>query len=396
MDLSKQYVFQAPTRVVFGKDAVQQVGRAIADLGGRRALVVTDRGVVGAGLLAPVLASLSAADVAHVVFDAVEPNPSIGTVERARGTYRSESCDAIIAVGGGSPMDVAKAVGILATNGGEIQDYEGKPEAVKADLPPFLCVPTTCGTGSEVTPFAVITDEERHWKMSIASVREVPRVAIIDPDLFVQMPAALIAATGMDALTHAIESYTNREVQPFADALDIHAIRLIGKWLRPAVANGNREAMAYMAVAATMAGIGFSQNRLGIVHAISHPVTSYVGTPHGVANAILLPYVMEYNAIGAGERIGDIGRVLAEGRGEWATGPSGAASGIQEVQRLSRDVGIPATLGAVGVTDKHIADIAADAMKSGNIRINPRRVTQQDIERVLRHAISGSEEAAGS
>jgi alcohol dehydrogenase class IV len=335
-----------------------------------------------------VLGSLAAAGISTTVFDEVEPNPSIGTVDAALAAYRTGGCDAILAVGGGSPMDVAKAVGIIATNGGAISDYEGKPDAISADLPPFICVPTTCGTGSEVTPFAVITDEARHWKMSIASPREVPRVAIVDPDLFLKMPASLIAATGMDALTHAIESYTNQDVQPFADAFDIHAIKLIGTNLRPAVANGNREAMAYMAVAATMAGMGFSQNRLGIVHAISHPVTSYVGTPHGVANAILLPYVMEFNAIGAGPRIAEIGRALSNGQG----GPpwrNGAESGIQAVRALSRDVGIPETLGDVGVKEEHVASIAADAMKSGNIRINPRRVTQTDIERVIRNAIGG-------
>jgi alcohol dehydrogenase class IV len=388
MDMSRQYVFHAPTRVIFGGGSVQATGREMAALGGSSALVVTDPGVVKAGLLDAVLGSLAAADIGTIVFDAVEPNPSIGTVEAAQAAYRSGGCNAIVAVGGGSPMDVAKAVGILVTNGGAITDYEGKPDAIRADLPPFICVPTTCGTGSEVTPFAVITDQARHWKMSIASPREIPRVAIVDPDLFLKMPASLIAATGMDALTHAIESYTNQDVQPFADAFDIHAIKLIGTYLRPAVANGNREAMAYMAVAATMAGMGFSQNRLGIVHAISHPVTSYVGTPHGVANAILLPYVLDYNAIGAGPRIAEIGRALGGNRGgpPWRNGPE---SGIQAVRALSRDVGIPETLREVGVTEEHVADIAADAMKSGNIRINPRRVTQADIERVIRNAING-------
>jgi len=388
MDLNKQYVFHAPTRVIFGGGTVQTTGREVAALGGTAALVVTDRGVVGAGLLDGVLASLAAAGVAATVFDPVEPNPSIGTVKAALAAYRSGGCDAIVAVGGGSPMDVAKAVGIIATNGGAIADYEGKPDAVRADLPPFICVPTTCGTGSEVTPFAVITDEARHWKMSIASPRAVPRVAIIDPDLFLKMPAPLIAATGMDALTHAIESYTNQNVQPFADALDIHAIRLIGRYLRPAVANGNREAMAHMAVAATMAGMGFSQNRLGIVHAISHPVTSYVGTPHGVANAVLLPYVMEYNAIGAGTRIAEIGKALSGDNPNmmWNASPQMA---VQAVRSLSRDVGIPETLADVGVKEEHVANIAADAMKSGNIAINPRRVSLQDIERVIRNAMDG-------
>jgi alcohol dehydrogenase class IV len=389
MDMSRHYVFHAPTRVIFGSGSVQAAGRELAMLGGTSALVITDPGVAKAGLLEAVLGSLAAADIGTTVFDAVEPNPSIGTVEAAQAAYRSGGCNAIVAVGGGSPMDVAKAVGIIATNGGAISDYEGKPDAIRADLPPFICVPTTCGTGSEVTPFAVITDQARHWKMSIASPREIPRVAIVDPDLFLKMPAALIAATGMDALTHAIESYTNQDVQPFSDAFDIHAIKLIGAYLRPAVANGNREAMAYMAVAATMAGIGFSQNRLGIVHAISHPVTSYVGTPHGVANAILLPYVLEYNAIGAGPRIAAIGRALSDGQG----GPpwrNSAEAGIQAVRALSRDVGIPETLGEVGVAEEHVSAIAADAMKSRfNIAINPRRVTQADIERVIRNAING-------
>lgn len=389
MDITRQYVFHAPTRVIFGAGAVQATGRELAALGGASALVVTDAGVVKAGLLDAVLGSLAAADIVTTIFDAVEPNPSIGTVEAAHATYRSSGCNAIVAVGGGSPMDVAKAVGIIASNGGAISDYEGKPDAVRADLPPFICVPTTCGTGSEVTPFAVITDEARHWKMSIASPREIPRIAIVDPDLFLKMPASLIAATGMDALTHAIESYTNQDVQPFSDALDIHAIRLIGTHLRPAVANGNKEAMAHMAVAATIAGFGFSQNRLGIVHAISHPVTSYVGTPHGVANAILLPYVLEYNAIGAGQRITEIGRALTDGQGGAYWRPSPQA-GIDAVRRLSRDVGIPETLGEVGVTEELVPAIAADAMKSRfNIATNPRRVTQPDIERVIRNAING-------
>jgi alcohol dehydrogenase class IV len=387
MDLDKQYVFQARTKVIFGRNAVEATGRELAALGGSKALLVTDKGVGGAGLLEPVIAAARAADVAVTLFDDVEPNPSIRTVERAEAQYRGGGCDCLIAVGGGSPMDVAKAVGVLATNGGGISDYEGKPAAVANDLPPFVCVPTTCGTGSEVTPFAVITDEERHWKMSIASPHEVPRIAIIDPDLFVKMPAPLIAATGMDALTHALESFTNQGAQPFSDALDIYAIKLIGRWLRPAVANGNREAMAHMAVAATMAGIGFSQNRLGIVHAISHPVTSYVGTPHGVANAVILPYVMDYNAIGCREKLGEVADALTGG--DWSD-PDPARAAIEAVMRLSRDVGIPRTLADVGVTSEHIRDIATDAMKSGNIAINPRRVAQRDIEEVIRHAIGGT------
>ncbi len=236
-----------------------------------------------------------------------------------------------------------------------------------------------------MTPFAVITDHARSWKMSIASPRAIPAVAIVDPALYLGLPPALIAATGMDALTHAIESYTNRLVQPFSDALDLQAIRLIDRSLRPAVANANRAAIADMAIAVTLAGLGFAQNRLGIVHAISHPVTSYVGTPHGVANAILLPYVLEYNAIGCGERLHDVALALGATPGT----PVDPQAAISAVRRLADDMGIPHTLGAVGVTEAHVERIATDAMKSGNVPINPRRVTRDDILGVIRHALTG-------
>ncbi len=385
MELDRQYLFHAPTRVIFGFGTVGTLGRELAALGGRHALVVTDPGVVRAGLLDGVLASAAAAECRTTVFDQVEPNPSVETVEAAIAAYREHGCDALVAIGGGSPMDVAKAAGTVISNGGGIRDYEGKPDAVRAALPPFICIPTTCGTGAEVTPFAVITDHARSWKMSIVSPRTIPAVAIVDPELFLGLPPALIAATGMDALTHAIESYINRIAQPFSDALDLQAIRLIGRSLRPAVANANKAAIADMAIAATLAGMGFAQNRLGIVHAISHPVTSYVGTPHGVANAILLPYVLEYNAIGCGDRLIDVAIAL-----DGAATPPTPQSAIVAVRRLSADVGIPATLGAVGVRDEHVENIATDAMKSGNITINPRRVTRDDVLGVIRHALTGA------
>ncbi|HEY8601934.1 MAG TPA: iron-containing alcohol dehydrogenase [Thermomicrobiales bacterium] len=388
MELDRQYLFQAPTRVSFGFGTAATLGRELAALGARHPLIVTDGGVIGAGLLDGPRASLAEAGLDATVFDNVEANPSVETVEAAIAAYQSNGCDALVAIGGGSPMDVAKAAGIVIANGGGIRDYEGKPELIAADLPPFVCIPTTCGTGAEVTPFAVITDHARSWKMSIASPRAIPAVAIVDPELFLGLPPALVAATGMDALTHAIESYTNRAAQPFADALDLQAIRLIGRSLRPAVANANRAAIADMAIAATLAGMGFAQNRLGIVHAISHPVTSYVGTPHGVANAILLPYVLEYNAIGCGDRLIDVA-VALDGPTAGQVTPETA---IAAVRRLATDVGIPATLGAVGVTEEHVERIATDAMKSGNVQINPRRATRDSILGVIRHALTGSRE----
>jgi alcohol dehydrogenase len=380
-------MFHAPTRVVFGRNTVQQVGEEALRLGATTVLVVTDPGVVQASLLEPVLASLTASGIAAEVFNAVEPNPSTHTVETAAAAYRTAGCDALLAVGGGSPMDAAKAVGILVSNGGALQEYEGKPEAIVNDPPPLLCVPTTCGSGSEVTPFAVVTDEARRFKMSIASPKIIPRSAIVDSSLLVSMPASLIAATGMDALTHAIESYTNRLAQPFSDALDLQAIRLIGRSLRVAVEEGSPDALGDLAVAATMAGMAFAQNRLGIVHAISHPVTAHSGTPHGVANAILLPYVMAFNAPYCADRLRDIAQAL-----EWETSPSRPSpeDAVELVRQLAFDVGIPATLADAGVREEQVEIIAADAMRSGNVPINPRSVDQQEIIQVIRSALDGA------
>jgi alcohol dehydrogenase class IV len=377
MDMTRIHTFHAPTRLVFGVNAAGQVGAEVTALGAAGVLLVTDPGIEQAGLLTPVIDSLAAAGIAVSVFKEVEPNPTDSTCQKGLAAYQAAGAGAIVAVGGGSAMDAAKGIGLLASFGGRIQDYEG-PGKVPGAIVPLLAVPTTCGTGSEATHISVITDPARSWKMSLASPHLAPRTAVIDPLLYVKLPAHIIAATGMDALTHAIESYTNRWAEPFADALDIEAIRMIGGHIRVAVANGNLDAMTNMALGATMAGMAFTNTILGIVHAMSHPITCYYGVPHGIANAILLPTIMEFNLIGAPHRFARIAAAL----GEPVDGLSvmeAARRSVEAVRDLNDDLGIPADFRDTPFTDDIIEKMADDAMKSRNIQINPRRVTRAQI-----------------
>jgi alcohol dehydrogenase class IV len=377
MDMTRVHTFHAPTRLVFGPNAAQTVGAEVTAIGGSKALLVTDRGIEQAGLLAPIQESLERAGVGCALFKEVEANPTDATCARGLEAYRAAGADSLVAVGGGSSMDAAKAIGVLAAHAGRLQDYEG-PNKVPGPITPLLAVPTTCGTGSEVTSISVVTDPARNWKMSLRSVHLTPRTAVIDPLLYSKLPGPIIAATGMDAMTHAIESFTNRNVQPFADALDFEAIRILSRSIREAVANANLPAISDMAYGATLAGMGFTNTTLGIVHAMSHPVTCYYGVPHGVANAILLPYVMEFNLIGSPGRFARV----AEAMGEPVAGLTSmeaARVAVEAVRDLNADLGIPADFVQWDFADDIIEKMADDAMKSGNIPINPRRVSRDQI-----------------
>lgn len=377
MDMTRVHVFHSPTRLVFGVGAVQQVGAEIKAFGVDNLLLVTDNGIIQAGLLPAVTESLEAAGIRYRVFSDVEANPTDRTINNGLAAYQAQGAGGIVAVGGGSAMDTGKAIGALATFGGRVQDYEG-PGKVPGPIVPLVAVPTTCGTGSEVTHISVITDPERNWKMSLASVNLAPRTAVIDPVLYTKLPGPIIAATGMDAMTHAIESFTNRLAEPVADALDIEAIRMLGRSIRAAVGNGNLPAMTDMALGATMAGMAFTNTILGIVHAMSHPITCYYGVPHGIANAILLPYVMEFNLIGAAPRFARI----AEALGDDIDGLSemqAARLAVEAVRELNADLEIPEDFSQWPFDDDTIETMADDAMKSRNIQINPRRVSRAQI-----------------
>lgn len=386
MDLNRVYTWQMPAKLVFGPGCCREAGKELKGLGGRKVLIITDRGVEGAGVLGGILEGLASSGLHHAIYNGVEPNPSTRCVEEAATLYLQEGCDCLMAVGGGSSIDTAKVCGaVVANDVVDVRLLEGVGKFVKP-LPPFVAVPTTCGTGAEATFFAVITDTERHYKMAIGSPLLVPRVAVIDASLLTGLPGLIVASTGLDALCHAVESYTNLNAQPISDCLDLASISMISSWLRPAVANGNLEALAHMVLASTVAGMGFTNTRLTIVHAMSHPISGYFGVPHGVANAILLPYVMEFNLIGSPQRFGDIARAMGEDTSGLTTMEAARLS-VKAVRDLSRDVGIPDSLKAFGVSEERLPNVLEDTFKSGNVALNPVRVTRDQVAEIFRRAM---------
>ena len=382
--LTDTFIFQAPTNITFGPGAIGQLGQIVAPLG-QRPLVVSDPGIAAAGILQQVLDALGPAGAHVETFTEVEPNPSIETVDRAAAIYRRGDGDCLVAVGGGSAMDVAKVVAVLVTHGGGVLDYEGIGK-VPGPTVPVVCLPTTAGTGSEVTQFTVITDRGRPFKLTVGSPYVVPTAAVCDPHLTLSMPQPLTAATGMDALTHGIECYINTVTNPLAKTYALEAIRLIGRYLRTAYATGKHlEARYHMLLASTMAAMAFTRTRLGNVHAMSHPLGARFDVPHGVANAVLLPYVMEWNLIAGMETYPQIGEAL----GEPVMGlppREAAAAAVEAVRQLAADVGIPERLRDLGVTRDAIPALSDDAMKSGNVLVNPRLTRREDIVHLFERA----------
>jgi alcohol dehydrogenase len=292
--------------------------------------------------------------------------------------YQANGCDAIVSLGGGSSHDCGKGIGIVATNGGKIHDFKGI-DTVTKPMPPFIAINTTAGTGSEVTPAAVITNTENHVKMVVWSINVSANVAIDDPELMVGMPPALTAATGMDALTHAVEAYVSLGHNPKADALALKAIEFIAKYLRKAVANGhNIEARTGMAYAEYLAGEAFSSAGLGIAHSLAHQPGSFIGLPHGVCNAIFLPLVCEFNMNACLERYADIAAAMGEDI-IGLTPRDAALLGIEAIRTLSEDIGIPSGLTELGMKAEDIPEMAEWAMKEVCTPTNPRATTLKDM-----------------
>jgi alcohol dehydrogenase len=379
--------FECPTRVFYGWGAAEQAGERLRESRVSRALIVSDPGVEAAGLVARVARTIQAAGIETASFTGVQPNPTVANVEAATAVWHEQRCDGIVGLGGGSAMDAAKGVGIVAANGGNVADYTGR-EQVPSDLPPLLCIPTTCGTGSEVTFNAVITDEARHVKLPYVSRRLAPKVALVDPEFVVSAPPHIIASTAADALAHAIECYINTASDPLIDALTIASIRMIGRNLAPAVKDRNRDAIAQLSLASTMAGIAFNMNANAVVHAASTPVTARHDVPHGVANAIFLPAGLRFCIPAVPERIAEIGEALgADSIG--MTPAESAEAAVERLRALFADVGIPATLTEFGVdvSTMDLEQLAADAMKSRSIPLNPRPVTPADLIAIYREVM---------
>jgi choline dehydrogenase len=365
---------EVPTRMVHGPGAVARLGELCRELGIRRPLLVTDKGVLAAGLVEPALALLDD----PVLFDGVRPNPDIELVGEGSAAYSEQGCDGLVALGGGSSIDAAKAIGVEVVHGGSILDYEYDHEPITKRLPPLVAVPTTAGTGSEVTLWAVITDHERQIKFNVGGTPLIgAHVAVIDPELMLGLPPAVTAATGLDALSHGIECYTCDYHQPFNDAVALHAIELVGRWLRAAVEDGsNLEARTHMAHAATLGGMAYGTESAGAAHAMSQSAGGVHDCPHGALTARVLGSVCEFNVPAAPERYARFALALGVDPAGMDIDQS-AYAGVEALERLVDDVGIP-TMAELGFSEDEIPMLAQIAYDDPQTLGNPRVLTVDD------------------
>ena len=380
-------LFQSPERLLFGWGSVEKSGEEALRYGTKALIVSGKTSSRASGALDAVCASLKSAGIAVTLFCEVESDPSVHTVTVGATLARDSGADIVIALGGGSPLDAAKAISVMATHSGNIVDYE-KTALTRKGIP-VIAIPTTAGTGSEVTKFVVITDTDRKVKMLISSPFLIPRVALLDPQLTLSIPPAFTAGPGMDALTHAIEAFQSSLAAPTTDVFALSAIRLIGGNLVKATLNGaNVEARTAMLLGQMHAGLAFGNASVALVHAMSRPLGAHFGIPHGQANAILLPWVMEYNRPACPEKFVRI----AEALGCDVQGlPLKEASrlAVTTVREIYADTGLPLTLAELGVPAEALPQLAQDASQSGSVLFNPRKPTLSEIEQLYHSCLTG-------
>lgn len=377
--------FFIPSVNLMGEGCLGTAIDNIAAGGFKRALVVTDVVLNRIGMVKQVADLLAEKDIAVTVFDGAQPNPTVGNVEAGLAALRAARCDLVISLGGGSPHDCAKGIALCAANGGSIRDYEGVDKSAKPQLP-LVAINTTAGTASEMTRFCIITDEARHVKMAIVDRNVTPLLSVNDPALMVAMPRGLTAATGMDALTHAVEAYVSTAATPITDACALKAVSLIAGNLRQAVADGqNMQAREQMAYAQFLAGMAFNNASLGFVHAMAHQLGGFYDLPHGVCNAVLLPHVEAFNASVSADRLTDVAAAMGADTKEM-TAQQGAEACLAAIRALAGDVGIPSGLKELGVKDADVPTLATNALKDACGLTNPRRANQAEIEDIFRAA----------
>jgi len=372
--------------IIFGLGSLSQIGESAARIGASKVFLVSDDGVIKAGWADKARHYLQVAGLETEVFSSLTTNPKDFEVTEGAQRYLASGCDALVAVGGGSPTDVAKAIAILASNGGRLQDYEGINKIVHP-LPPMVIVPSTAGAGSEVSQFTIIVDTVRKLKMSIISKSLIPDIAIIDPELLQTKDSLLAAATGLDALTHGIESYVSLAATPLTDIHALKAIQLISRYLRRAVVDRqDMEANTNMAMASLTAGMAFSNAILGATHAMTHQVDGLIDQHHGETNASILPHVMEFNLGSAPERF----REIAIAMGEQVAGLdalAAAALSIRAVRALIRDIGLAKGLSQIGLQEEFIPLLSRNALKDACLVTNPRSATFDDIVAIFRKSM---------
>ncbi|MEI3613393.1 iron-containing alcohol dehydrogenase [Pseudogracilibacillus sp. SO30301A] len=372
--------------IIFGSGSISQVGQSCIRLGAQNIFVVTDPGVISAGWIEPVIDSFKEVGLSYTIFSEITTNPKDYEVENGASQYREAQCDAIVGVGGGSAIDVAKAIAIIATNGGNIIDYEGV-DKIKEPLPPQVMVATTAGSGSEASQFSIIIDSKSKNKLTIISKSLVPDIAIIDPDTLVTKSALLTATTGLDVLTHGIEAYVSIASTPLTDVQASNAIKLVAENLRPSVASKmNREAKENMAMASLQAGLAFSNAILGAVHAMSHAIGGRFLLPHGDVNSILLPHVMEFNFIASPRKFAKIAELFGESKLNLNVMNAGDIA-VNHVRQLSKDINAPQRLSQFGLTEDDASKISQHALEDACMITNPRDISLIDIEKLFKSAL---------
>ena len=378
--------FFIPPVNMLGAGSLQAAIRMMTSYGFRQSLIVTDRVLVQLGIVADIQNALLEHDISSVVYDDTHPNPTTENVTDGLRLLSDHQCDSVISLGGGSPHDCAKGIALVAANGGDIRDYEGVDRSARPQLP-MIAINTTAGTASEMTRFCIITDKGRHVKMAIVDKHVTPLLSVNDAALMLGMPPSLTAATGMDALTHAVEAYVSTAATPITDACALKAITMIAENLPVVVADGNNEAAREnMAYAQFMAGMAFNNASLGYVHAMAHQLGGFYDLPHGICNAVLLSHVQEFNSRVAAGRLRD----CAAAMGVNVTGKTdeeGAAACISAIRELAGKVNIPTVLKALNVREEDIPVLAANALKDACGLTNPIQATQEEIESIFRAAM---------
>ena len=379
--------YSLPPSIQFGAGAIENLGEHIHTFDGKKPLIVTDEGVTNAGILAKTVEPLEKAKIDYAFFDAVQPNPTDLSVLEGLELYQAEGCDVVVAVGGGSVMDAAKGIRILTTHEPPLENYYldvGGIDRITSNLPALICIPTTAGTGSEVSQGSIITDTsgrttEGHRKRALGTPYNMASVALLDPELTVGMPPGLTAATGMDAVTHGVEAYVATRYHPIAEGVALQALKILGKNIRQAYHHGeDLEARGEMLIASAMAAFSF-QKGLGAVHSLAHQLSTEANIPHGIANAILLPDVMDFNMSHAAEGYADIAAALGVDTSGMSTADAADAA-IAEIRALNEEFAIPKGLGIAGLKWGRIPKIAKDAMLDHCHKSNPRSCTEADMQ----------------
>jgi alcohol dehydrogenase len=386
MNYDAIYYFQIPTKIIYGLNTINKVGEEAKILGIKKALIVTDAGVKGVGLIDPGLKSLESAGIPAVVFDEIEIDPGTNTVTRGVDLLRSEKCDGVIVVGGGSPLCAGKAIALVATNGGSIADYEGI-EMYKVPPLPVIGIPTTAGSGSEVSAVFIITDEKRNYKMYVRGVKCYPEVAILDPVLLLNIPYWPGMNAGMDALSHAIGACCTTQATPITDSLAIASIAMITKHLASSILTNDLEAKNRQLIASTMANIACGNAQIDLIHVLSHPLSRY-HMAHGLVCGILIPYVMEFNLPVCEDRFAEIAIALGE-PSHGLTRNELAKKTIKRIKELYIEIGFPNKLPTDTVERKHIPNLARQAMGRWTAKFNRRKFDEKDLVEIYHKALEG-------